>query len=69
MTKATLIKKKTKKQKQNQLIRSSLQVQRFSPLSLMWEHGTFQAGMGQEELRGLHLVLNLNRQDYCLPGS
>jgi hypothetical protein len=34
---------------------SGLQVQRFSPLSSRREHGTFQAGIVQEELRVTHL--------------
>jgi len=36
---------------------AGLQVQRFSPLSSRWEHGSIQAGMVQEELRVLHLHL------------
>jgi hypothetical protein len=48
MTKASLIKKQ-------HLIRAGLQVQRFSPLSSRWEHGSIQAGMAQAELRVLHL--------------
>jgi hypothetical protein len=56
MTKASLIKKtKNKKQKKQHLIGAGLQVQRFSPLSSRWEHGTIQAGMAQEELRVLCL--------------
>jgi hypothetical protein len=47
MTKASLIKK--------HLIGAGLQVQRFSPLSSRWEHGSIQAGMVQEELRVLCL--------------
>jgi hypothetical protein len=31
------------------------EVQRFSPLSSRWEHGSIQAGMAQEELRVLCL--------------
>jgi hypothetical protein len=50
MTKASLIKKKKK-----HLIGAGLQVQRFSPLSSRWEHGSIQAGMAQEELRVLCL--------------
>jgi hypothetical protein len=46
MTKASLIKKQ-------HLIGAGLQVQRFSPLSSRWEHGSIQAGMAQEELRVL----------------
>jgi hypothetical protein len=45
MTKASLIKKKNK-----HLIGAGLQVQRFSPLSSRWEHGSIQAGMAQGEL-------------------
>jgi hypothetical protein len=39
------------------LIGASLQVQRFSPLSSRWEHGSIQVAMVQEELRiqTLHL--------------
>jgi len=37
------------------LIAAGLQVQRFSPLSSRQEHGSIQAVMVQEELRGLHL--------------
>jgi hypothetical protein len=44
MTKASLIKKQ-------HLIGAGLQVQRFSPLSSSWKHGSIQAGMAQEELR------------------
>jgi hypothetical protein len=33
------------------LIGAGLQVQRFSPLSSRWEHGSIQAGVVQEELR------------------
>jgi hypothetical protein len=36
---------------------AGLQVQRFSPSSSGWEHGSIQAGMAQEELRVLHLYL------------
>jgi hypothetical protein len=36
---------------------AGLQVQRFSPLSSRWEHGSFQADRVQEELRVLHLDL------------
>jgi hypothetical protein len=39
------------------LTRDDLQVQRFSPLSSRWEHGSIQAGMVQEEVRVLHLHL------------
>jgi hypothetical protein len=48
MTKASLMKKQ-------HLIGAGLQVQRFSPLSSRWEHGSIQAGMVQEKLRVLHL--------------
>jgi hypothetical protein len=41
-------------QKQH-LIGAGLQVQRFSPLSSRWEHGSIQAGIVQEELRVLCL--------------
>jgi hypothetical protein len=34
-----------------------LYVQRFSPLSSKWEHGSIQAGIVQEEQRVLHLHL------------
>ena len=36
---------------------AGLKVQRFSPLSSRWEHGSTQAGTVQEELRVLHLHL------------
>jgi hypothetical protein len=58
MAKASLIKKKNKKQKtkkQQHLIGDCLQVQRFSPLSSRWEHGSIQAGMALAELRVLYL--------------
>jgi hypothetical protein len=55
MTKASLIKDK-------HLIGSGLQVQRFSPLSSRWEHGSIQAGMVQEKLRVLHLHLKVARR-------
>jgi hypothetical protein len=60
MTKASLIYIKTKQNKTKHLIGAGLQVQRFSPLSSRWEHGSIQAGMaqagmGQTELRFLHL--------------
>jgi hypothetical protein len=41
MTKASLIK--------TTLIGAGLQVQRFSPLSSRWEHGSIQAGVAQAE--------------------
>jgi hypothetical protein len=44
------------------LIGAGLQVQRFSPLSLWWEHGSIQAGIVQEELRVLHLHLKAARR-------
>jgi hypothetical protein len=40
----------------------SLQLQRFSPLSSRWEHGSIQADMVLEELRVLHLILKTNRR-------
>jgi hypothetical protein len=40
---------------------TSLQIQRFSPLSSRQEHGSIQAGMVQEELRVLHLHLKETR--------
>jgi hypothetical protein len=48
MTKASLIKRQ-------HLIGAGLQVQRFSPTSSRWEHGSIQAGMVQAELRVLCL--------------
>jgi hypothetical protein len=48
MTKASLIKKQ-------HLIGDSLQVQRFSPLSSRWEHGSIQAVTAKAELRVLPL--------------
>ena len=39
-----------------------LQVQRFSPLSSRWEHGSVQTGMVEEELSVLHLVLRVNEK-------
>ena len=44
------------------LIGAGLQVQRFSPLSSMLEHGSFQASMVQEELRVLRLLLKAARR-------
>ena len=44
------------------LIGPGLQVQRFSPLSSRQEHGSAQAGIVQEELRVLHLILKANRR-------
>jgi hypothetical protein len=43
-------------------------LQRFSPLSSRWEHGSIQAGMVQEELRALHLHLKA-ASCIWLPGS
>jgi hypothetical protein len=39
--------------KEQHLTGAGLQVQKFSPLSSRWEHGSIQAGMAQEELRVL----------------
>ena len=39
--------------KDNILVGAGLQVQRFSPLSSKWKHGSIQAGVVQEELRVL----------------
>ena len=36
-----------------------LQIQRFSPLSSRWEHGSIQAGMTQAELKVLCLPSNV----------
>jgi hypothetical protein len=44
-----------KSYKKQHLIGAGLQVQRFSPLSSRWEHGSIQVGMTQEELRVLCL--------------
>jgi hypothetical protein len=44
-----------KSYKGQHLIGTGLHAQRFSPLSSRWEHGSMQAGMVQEELKGLHL--------------
>ena len=46
-----------KSYKVQHLIGAGFHVQRFSLLSSRWEHGSIQAGMGQEELRVLHLHL------------
>jgi hypothetical protein len=54
MTKATLT-------KSNNLIGAGLQIQSFSPLSSKWEHGSIWAGIMQEELRDLHLLLEARR--------
>ena len=40
-----------KSYKKQHLIGAGLWVQRFSPLSSRWEHGSIQVGMAQEELR------------------
>jgi hypothetical protein len=47
-----------KSYKGQQLIGAGLQVQRLSPVSLRWEHGSIQVGMPmvQEDLRVLHLL-------------
>jgi hypothetical protein len=47
----------TKATHRQHLIGTGLQVQRFNPVSSMWEHGNIQAGIMQEELRVLHLHL------------
>jgi hypothetical protein len=52
MTKASLIKNK---QTNKHLLGAGLEVQRFSPLSSRWEHGSIQEGMWQAELRVLCL--------------
>jgi hypothetical protein len=44
-----------KSYKKQHLIGASLQVQRFSPLSSRWEHGSIQAVMVQAELSVLRL--------------
>jgi hypothetical protein len=54
VNKTSLIKKQQQQQQQH-LIGAGLQVQRFSPLSSRWEHGSIQAGIAQEELRVLCL--------------
>jgi hypothetical protein len=51
-----------KSYKKQHLIGAGLHVQRFSPLSSRWEHGSVQAGMAQEELRVLHLYLKVARR-------
>jgi hypothetical protein len=51
------------------LIGAGLQIQRFSPLSSRGEHGSIEAGMMQEELRVLHLVLKANRKLVSSSGS
>jgi hypothetical protein len=52
MTKTTLIR--------TTIIGAGFQVQRLSPLSSRWEHGSVQAGIVQEELRVLHLFPKAN---------
>jgi hypothetical protein len=37
--------------------------------SIIIKHGSFQAGMSQEELRVLHLVLKANRRSLASSGS
>jgi hypothetical protein len=44
-----------KSYKKQHLLGAGLQVQRFSPLSSRWEHGSIQAGMAQADLRVLCL--------------
>jgi hypothetical protein len=44
-----------KSYKKQHLIGAGLQVQRFSPLSSRWEHGSIQAGIAQAKLRVLRL--------------
>jgi hypothetical protein len=61
MTKASL--KKQQQQQQQHLIGASLQVQRFSPLSSRWEHGSIQAVMVQAKLRVLRLHPKLLVED------
>ena len=51
-----------KSDKGQHLIGAGLQVQKFSPVSSRQEHGSVQAGMVQEELRVLHLHLNVTRK-------
>jgi hypothetical protein len=60
MIKASLIKKQ-------HLIGAGLQVQRFSPLSSRWKHGSIQGGMAQALLRAL-LIQRLLVEDR-LPGN
>jgi hypothetical protein len=49
------------------LIGAGLQVERFSLLSSRREHGSFQAGMAQEELRVLHPDLTTAKRKLTLP--
>jgi hypothetical protein len=58
-----------KSYKGQHLIGAGLQVQRFSPLSSRWKHGSIQAGMMQAELRVLHLHLKAARGRLTLPVS
>jgi hypothetical protein len=51
-----------KSYKGQHLFGAELQVQRFSPLLSMWEHGIFQAGMGLEKLRVPPPVLKAARK-------
>jgi hypothetical protein len=60
MTKANLIKQ--------HLIGAGLQVQRFSSLSLRWEHGSIQAGMAQAELKFYIFIQRLLVEER-LPGN
>jgi hypothetical protein len=57
-----------KSYKGQHLIGVSLQVQRFSPVSSRWEHGSIQEGMVQEELRVLCLHMK-QLAEYWLPGT
>jgi hypothetical protein len=50
-----------KSYKEQHLIGAGLQVQRFSPLSSRWEHGSIQADIIQEELTVLYLHLKAAR--------
>jgi hypothetical protein len=61
MTKASLIKKQ-------HLIGAGLRVQRFSPLSSRWEHGSNQAGTAQAELRVYVFIQRLLVENW-LPGN
>jgi hypothetical protein len=47
----------TERIRNDTLVGAGLQVQRFSPLSSRWDHGSIQTGMVQEELRAIHLHL------------
>jgi len=48
------------------VIGAGSQVQRFSSLSSLREHGSIQVGMVQEELRVLHLHPNQTGEDWLL---